>query len=820
MLKANALVFIVVIVLMATSFAVATSHVNHASSRGGSYLPSQPSSGSSSVKHYNLTLDEKGLPAGACWDVYFEQNGTFQTILSYNSTMVISALNGSHCIYLQNDSGNSYWYGYSGNFNNSGRSFGSVTINGGPKTVDVTYIRDYYINFTETGLPATNNWCVGVDNSVYSVTNSAYHPILEENGTWSYCFSTKMSGFYASPQSGTVTISGHNVTVASKFTTSSPGHYPLEFTESGLPTGMAWYVNLSNGDQSGAITGTSFSFSLLNGTYNYTVSTLSGYSTSQSSGSITVNGQSQYILITFTSTKPTPPPKWAFAGAYANYNIKGFAPIGKGNFTLQITILSVNDTNESIGVEMNAYNSTSNHLQYENISWSNFFPFMIDQQMLSDLNNASFANSHNVTTNVTVTTAGGKFLTDEVYSSYNGTVFRVYYDRNSGVLVLLNFSNSTSNATFELESTNIITTATHAYAIDFTESGLPSGTAWYVNLSNGMKSGAITGSSYSTSVTNGSYTYTISTGDKKYSPSPSSGSLTVNGASVSRAVKFSEVEYTVTFKESGLPSGTRWYVSLEDNSKSSTASAITFTVPNGTYTFGVDSSLNMSGYAPSSSSGYVTVNGANKIENISFSVPSTHPPVWAFKGAYANYTLNQTTKTSTEHGYIYFRIISVNNATQMVEIFTKAYNGTKTTTSYYNTSWNDVFFAYNQTVLSMLNNGTLPASFHGSKIKKDVTISTAMGTFTTDEINTTLNSSSAGYEVIYVDVKTGLLVSVSFSNSSGKVTAGIASSNILNANHKPSGSFSLSPMELYGAIGGVVAVVAVVSAISIIRKRR
>ena len=71
-----------------------------------------------------------------------------------------------------------------------------------------------------------------------------------------------------------------------------------------------------------------------------------------------------------------------------------------------------------------------------------------------------------------------------------------------------------------------------------------------------------------------------------------------------------------------------------------------------------------------------------------------------------------------------------------------------------------------------------------------------------------------------MDAKTGLLVSVSFSNSSGKVTAGIASSNILNANHNPSGSFTLSSTELYGAIGGVVAVVAVVSAISIIRKRR
>ncbi|MEM3490074.1 MAG: hypothetical protein QXO75_10550, partial [Nitrososphaerota archaeon] len=59
------------------------------------------------------------------------------------------------------------------------------------------------------------------------------------------------------------------------------------------------------------------------------------------------------------------------------------------------------------------------------------------------------------------------------------------------------------------------------YTVTFTESGLPSGTTWYVNITNGPDSGAITGSSYSFSLTNGTYSYTIATSDHTYRPSQS-----------------------------------------------------------------------------------------------------------------------------------------------------------------------------------------------------------------------------------------------------------------------------------------------------------
>ncbi|MCL5441404.1 MAG: PEGA domain-containing protein, partial [Candidatus Thermoplasmatota archaeon] len=127
-----------------------------------------------------------------------------------------------------------------------------------------------------------------------------------------------------------------------------------------------------------------------------------------------------------------------------------------------------------------------------------------------------------------------------------------------------------------------------------------------VNLSNGMDSGAITGTSYSFSLANGTYSYTIATSDKTYEPSPSSGPFTVNGAPVSKSVSFSEVTYTVTFTESGLPSGTSWKMTFNGVMNSSTNSVMTFSAPNGTYSF---STSNLSSYYTLNYSGSISVKG-------------------------------------------------------------------------------------------------------------------------------------------------------------------------------------------------------------------
>jgi parallel beta-helix repeat protein len=76
--------------------------------------------------------------------------------------------------------------------------------------------------------------------------------------------------------------------------------------------------------------------------------------------------------------------------------------------------------------------------------------------------------------------------------------------------------------------------------------------------------------------------------------------------------------YSVTFTESGLPSGTSWNVTFNGTTSSSSSSTITFTgVNNGTYSYTVGSAA---GYTASPSTGSVTVNGADVNQQITFTI--------------------------------------------------------------------------------------------------------------------------------------------------------------------------------------------------------
>ena len=88
-----------------------------------------------------------------------------------------------------------------------------------------------------------------------------------------------------------------------------------------------------------------------------------------------------------------------------------------------------------------------------------------------------------------------------------------------------------------------------------------------------------------------------------------------------RGTSSTPTTYTVTFTESGLPSGTSWSVTFNGNTKSSTTNTISFTgIANGTYSYSVGA---VSGYTASPSSGTITVNGANVNQAITFTASST-----------------------------------------------------------------------------------------------------------------------------------------------------------------------------------------------------
>ena len=190
--------------------------------------------------------------------------------------------------------------------------------------------------------------------------------------------------------------------------------------------------------------------------------------------------------------------------------------------------------------------------------------------------------------------------------------FGVAFDSSNGYVYVTNFYSGT---------VSIISTSPQVikeYTVTFTESGLPSGTSWSVTF-NGLTQSS-TGSSITfPSISPGTYNYTV-TAPGGYSASPSIGSVTVSTSNVTVAIAFSQQTYSVTFTETGLPSGTQWSVTLNGKTETSTTNTISFVEPNGTYSFTIAS---INGYSVSQSSGSITVNGTNISQNITFKPVTT-----------------------------------------------------------------------------------------------------------------------------------------------------------------------------------------------------
>ena len=149
--------------------------------------------------------------------------------------------------------------------------------------------------------------------------------------------------------------------------------------------------------------------------------------------------------------------------------------------------------------------------------------------------------------------------------------------------------------------------------VTFSETGLPSGTEWWVNLTNGQGFDS-TSKSITFNEPNGSYEYTIGVANKSFKSK--GAEITVDGAALSVKVKFSLQEYDVTFTESGLPTGSKWWVNVTGGrSYNSTKATLSFKEPNGSYSY--LTSTNAKGY--DGPGGNFVVDGAKVSVKVKFS---------------------------------------------------------------------------------------------------------------------------------------------------------------------------------------------------------
>ncbi len=431
----------------------------------------------------------------------------------------------------------------------------------------------YSVTFSEGGLAAGTSWSVTLGGATQSGTGASL-VFSEKNGTYPYTVGT-VTGYAAHPASGSVVVAGAAVTQAISFA----GGYSISFDESGLPTGTTWSVTF-NGTSLSSTTA-SVAFSASNGTYAYSVGTVSGYTASPAAGSVTVAGAAQSVAITFTKV---------LAGQYPVTFTESGLPAG---------------TSWSATLNGTLHTSATSTISF-------------------NMPNGTYAYSIGIVSGYTASPASGQ-------AAVAGT----------SVSVSISFTATTGLSGPE-------------YPITWDQTGLPLTDLWTVGGyilvgGHGYIFGQTSaGASNEFSLPNGSYVWTLSTTASGYIAVPSYANLTVAGGPVTISVKFAPV-YNVTFTETGLSAFASWAVVLNYTESTSTGSGNnTFELPDGTYAF-TASSL---GYLASPASGTVTVNGVAVVVGITFTSVPTYTITFTESGLPTGTLWSVSVNGSYAHGAV------------------------------------------------------------------------------------------------------------------------------------------------------------------------
>lgn len=257
--------------------------------------------GTSIAGPYPVTFNEVGLSAGTNWSV------TLGGVTKHSTAASIgfSETNGSYA----------YTIGVVAGYTLQTPP-GTVVVKGFLVNVQVTYgLLKFAVTFQESGLPGGTLWSVTFKGTMSSTTGTAL-VYNTSNGTYPYTI-TPVAGYTVGPRSGNVSVQGAPAFVSVTFTRTGIATYIVTFTESGLQSGTSWLVTL-NGSRQSSTTGT-LTFTEPNGSYPYSVGSVSGYNVSPASGSAIVNGVPTGVTITFTPissssspTSSTSTPLWVY----------------------------------------------------------------------------------------------------------------------------------------------------------------------------------------------------------------------------------------------------------------------------------------------------------------------------------------------------------------------------------------------------------------------------------------------------------------------------------------------------------------------------
>jgi hypothetical protein len=546
----------------------------------------------SSVIYFN----ETGLPGGTSWSV--TANG------AYNSS------NGPSISFLVLDYTN-VCYSFGGVAGYVTPSSGCDFVQSSNQTLPIFWAATtYQVQFTESGLPYFTQWSVTFNGSYQAAYGSAVS-FLSPNGTFNYTIGS-VTGYSASPGSGSVTVSGGAASVAVSFGTVA---YVVSFQESGLPAGTSWSVSL-NGAYGGSTTST-ITYNEGNGTLPFTIGSIVGYIASPASGSVVVNGTqvSESISfvpatysVTFTETGLPGGSEWdlVLAGQTSVGSTSSTASILLLNGSYSYSIVSANS--EYAPSPRTGDFTVSGHALDESVNFTLVASLVAFRESGLPRGVDWYLNVSGQPSVASNTSAAGIHLPNGTYSFSIASTNKEYGPDPAGGQLTVAGQRINESVTFTLE----------VYPLSFAESGLPVGTPWTVEL-GGVQPWTSTTAWINLTHANATdltYSFLAVPG---FEPDPARGEILIAGLPVTVAISYTVAMYSVEFNSSGLPYGSSWSVNLSGSFHPSKQSIISFAVPNGTYPFDVNGEV---GWAPTPRSDSVTVAGANMTVPIGWTVES------------------------------------------------------------------------------------------------------------------------------------------------------------------------------------------------------
>lgn len=454
---------------------------------------------------------------------------------------------------------------------------------------------DFQVAFSETGLPAGSEWWVNLTNGEWNGRRGTMISFSLPNGTYLYTVATANKTYIA--LGGIVTVDGGSVAESVTFSLT----YAITFTQSGLPSGTGWWVNLTDGQNTKSST-RMISFSLPSGTYSYSLATTNKIYIGRG-GSFDVKGANVSEAVTFSvvsygvifseSGLPLPGTEWwvNLTDGQSTSSSTSSISFSLSNGTYSYALATTNKTY--------AGNGGSFGVNGANATEAVTFSLVNYDVTFSESGLPSFGSEWwlNLTEGPTLSSTGTSLSLSDPNGTYHYTV----------ATNIREYAPASANGSFGVMGRPVDESVTFrlvTFRVTLVETGLPHATDWWVNLSNGQTFNAAT-DFISFAEANGTFEYTAAAGGVEYSIAR--GSVTVNGAAVNGSVSFHLVRFAVTFMETGLPPGTTWEFTVNEVAEyNSTMGTLTFLASNGTYSFRIGPVV---GYTVNLSSGSFTVNG-------------------------------------------------------------------------------------------------------------------------------------------------------------------------------------------------------------------